>query len=273
MQKLLMSMKRKINLFIFPIFILLFYSCDNIKEGDYLISMPATPVYKNVLLEDYTGVKCPNCPEAAGIAAELKRTYGDSLIIVSIHAGVHARPSGIFADFRTEAGDAYNAYYKFLSYPSGLVDRYPYAGDVKLDRYEWGAAVKERMSRETSVNMYIENSWNEANREVTITVETSFINDEIDKDALALQLWIIEDSIVSPQIIDTNINRDYVHRHMFRDAVNGIWGSDLSDNDKNKEYVYVLHSEWEVKHCSIVAFIYNKEDKSILQCIEKEIVP
>jgi hypothetical protein len=269
MQKLLMNMKQKINLFISAIFILLLYSCDNIKEGDYLIPMPVTPVHKNVLLEDYTGVKCPNCPEATEIAAELKRTYGDSLIIVSIHAGVHARPSGIFADFRTEAGETYNTYYGFTSYPVGLVDRQTYNGNVKIDRYKWGSAIMDRMSSKSPINMHIDNLWNEANREVTITVESSFANDDTDKDALALQLWIVEDSIVSPQTIGININREYVHRHMFRDAVNGIWGSDLSNN----RYTYALNGEWKVEHCSIVAFIYHKEDKSILQCIEKKIIP
>jgi hypothetical protein len=262
-------MKQKINLYAFIISVLLFYSCDNIKEGDYLISMPVAPVYKNVLLEDYTGVKCTNCPEAAEIAAELKRTYGDSLIIVSIHAGIHARPSGIFADFRTEAGEAYNTYYGFSSYPIGLVDRYSYSGDVKIDRYKWGGAVRERMSRETPVNMHIDNGWDEARREVTVTVESSFTNNKTDRDALALQLWIIEDNIVSPQTVGTNINRTYVHNHLFRASINDIWGSDLSNNI----HTYVLPNEWKVEDCSIVAFIYHKEDKSILQCVEKKIVP
>jgi hypothetical protein len=45
---------------------------------------------KVVLLEDYTGHKCVNCPTAAEIAHNLQITYGEKIILMAIHAGFFA---------------------------------------------------------------------------------------------------------------------------------------------------------------------------------------
>ena len=49
---------------------------------------------KKILLEDYTGHKCGNCPRAAEKAEELKEIYGDQLIPIAIHAGFFASDFG-----------------------------------------------------------------------------------------------------------------------------------------------------------------------------------
>ena len=75
-------------------------SCD-IAEEPYLVPVdtlgngPGGPSdgIRKILLEDYTGHKCPNCPEAAVEAHNLKLAYGDSLVIMAVHAGVFAEPA------------------------------------------------------------------------------------------------------------------------------------------------------------------------------------
>ncbi len=37
------------------------------------------------LLEDYTGVKCNNCPAAAEIAQHLQEQYGSHLVVLGVH--------------------------------------------------------------------------------------------------------------------------------------------------------------------------------------------
>ena len=68
-------------------------ACDIIDEQDYIkggggTTPPEKPIEpgdpgetgdfttsKCVLLEDYTGVRCPNCPEAGEIALEIQEQY------------------------------------------------------------------------------------------------------------------------------------------------------------------------------------------------------
>ena len=46
-----------------------------------------TAVKKYVLLEDYTGVKCVNCPAAGELALQLQEQHHHQVIVLSVHAG------------------------------------------------------------------------------------------------------------------------------------------------------------------------------------------
>ncbi|MFN5378805.1 MAG: hypothetical protein ACK5BQ_08575, partial [Ignavibacteria bacterium] len=50
-----------------------------------------TGALQNVLLEDYTGQLCGNCPEAAEIADRLYKVNGGRVIVTAIHAGIFAK--------------------------------------------------------------------------------------------------------------------------------------------------------------------------------------
>jgi hypothetical protein len=54
---------------------------------------PGDSVVKKVLVEDYTGHTCGNCPAAARMLNDtIKPLYGDRLIVLGIHAGYFAEP-------------------------------------------------------------------------------------------------------------------------------------------------------------------------------------
>src|SRR6185503_2892836 len=100
---------------------LVWASCEKIDkpyiEGSHIVDTThtstadtfftdTTPQPRIVLLEDYTGHKCGNCPSAATKAAELKTLYGDKVVVMALHVGDFAKTSGtIFSyDFRTVPG-------------------------------------------------------------------------------------------------------------------------------------------------------------------------
>ena len=86
-----------------------------------------TNTVKRILLEDYTGHTCTNCPAAAVIAKQLEDDNSGKIIVASVHAS----PSGTFqsvqppefiTDFQTTAGNAYvNDMENFLGNPMGTV--------------------------------------------------------------------------------------------------------------------------------------------------------
>ena len=60
---------------------------------------------KTVLIKDFTGARCVNCPEAAEYAHELQHRLGeDRIFIMSVHAGFLAQPLGQFPNFLTDEG-------------------------------------------------------------------------------------------------------------------------------------------------------------------------
>ena len=246
----------------------LFVTCDTIEKGNYLIPVELPEAKKKVLIEDYTGMKCPNCPKAASEIDSLEKTYGDNIIAVSIHAGAYAKPSGIFIeDFRTEAGTAYNLEFNIDAYPTGLVDRNLYNSKIKLDYSEWSGAVLQQIKQESPLGIEIKNQWAADRRNLNISINIPIFKDITD--ALKLQVWIVEDSIIAPQVNGSQIINDYIHKHVFRIALNGTWGEDLNgvakDSVLNKTIEYQLPEKFISKHCSVVAFVYRTKDKSVVQ--------
>ena len=82
------------NIILLSCSILALTACDRIEENERYVQMEAIETKRNVLLEEFTGQNCPNCPTAHETAAKFKQQYGDALITVSIHAGPFERASG-----------------------------------------------------------------------------------------------------------------------------------------------------------------------------------
>ena len=105
--------------------ILIITSCD-VVEGPYLTDENVNPIdtitntyVKNVLVEDFTGHLCPNCPDAAREIDAIHDIYGEQIIAMAIHVSKSfARPypssqAPIFQyDFRTQWGDNWDNFYK-----------------------------------------------------------------------------------------------------------------------------------------------------------------
>lgn len=66
-------------------------SCENIAESDRLVYVKPSDVKKNILIEDFTGQTCRNCPETAEVIHQLQQTYGDSAVIA---VGIYSGPFG-----------------------------------------------------------------------------------------------------------------------------------------------------------------------------------
>lgn len=99
---------------------------------------------KVVLLEEFTGHRCVNCPEAIFLARDYVQTYGEQLLLMTIHAGGLANPieEPFDTDFRTEVGtDIFNQFNP-VAVPTGMVNRKEYEGNVVLFKDSWEPAIQ-----------------------------------------------------------------------------------------------------------------------------------
>ena len=97
--------------------ILIVSSCD-VEEEPFINDYDSyVNPDKKVLIEDFTGHKCPNCPDAARELEAIHAIYGDQIIGMAIHVSSFARPYHISQapqyqyDFRTKWGDDWDAFY------------------------------------------------------------------------------------------------------------------------------------------------------------------
>lgn len=74
---------------------------------------------------------------------------------------------------------------------------------------------------------------------------------------------------------DGSKNRAYIHQHVLRDALNGLWGKKLTfDKTKaNQKGVYDLKNKtWQHQHAYIVCFVYDNKTHEILETIQKPLI-
>ena len=234
----------------------LFFSCDGVGEDDRYIEVAPIKSERKVLLEEFTGQRCTNCPAAHAIIEKLEEQYGEDLVVVSIHAGSFgiAAPDGLMQP----EGDIYSEKWGIKAFPCGIVDR---SSGILTDS-EWATAIRNDIEKTTSVALEIEASVSSSGSSIDISTKMSSSSAV----TANLQLWITEDGIVGFQIDEGKRLQDYVHNNVFRAAVNGTWGQpvELSANVfSNIESKIDIDDSWNIDNLNVVGFIYN--DSGVIQ--------
>jgi len=284
---------KKFTLLLIVVIVMIAISSCNKVEGPYLetnnqieadsVFPPLTNPYQKIFLEEFTGQTCINCPSGHKKAADLKTRFGDTLVLMAIHAGNFAEPTiaPYTADFRTEAGDALNASFGVQGYPAGMVNRTMFNNHTVLGTSEWTAASNaiNRTSPKLAIQLKVVDY--SSDNSVKVYAKTTFL--QAVQQNIKLAIFITEDSIVSPQMNNTvSIGPvpdiiDYVHRHMLRETVNSVWGDEISNSASAatinsfvlKGYSFSFAGKPYVKnHCSIIAVACDVDSKEVLQVEE-----
>jgi putativeouter membrane protein omp28 len=206
--------------------LLLLVGCDAVERPDRWREDPAPIVpRRNVLLVDFTGQRCSNCPAAADLLHSLTvGPAGARIIAVSVHGGAlalstDASPRGLAGpDARRLTDEA-----RVSSWPQGTVDR-PVGGTL-LRPSAWNAALAERLALAADADAAAQQSLVAdahvalATRTLSYTLRPRHLTDaagQADAETY-LHLWLVEDSITAPQTLADGTERaDYLHRHVLR---------------------------------------------------------
>lgn len=267
-------------------------ACSNIDEADRLkvvsvvetdttavdtIPQATTDFFatttRHILIEDFTGQDCVNCPNATELIAQLQAMYGhDKVVAVGIHSG----PLGVKADknvegLATDLGDTYYKYWNIEMQPYGVIDR----SDGPLPTDWWAAKVSFDMYADEAktamctapLNIWVKAGQTDGNADIEVKL-AGVTGNTTGK----LQVWIIENGIIAFQKMpDGTTKADYEHNHVLRDAVNGPWGEDCTVAEgevKTFNYPYPIANEWNVGNLSVVAFVYN--DDGVVQVVTEK---
>ncbi|NTW33819.1 MAG: Omp28-related outer membrane protein, partial [Bacteroidetes bacterium] len=212
-------MKRYSFLILLPIMLFFLISCDKVNPP-YMKNETTendTASIRKIILEEFTGHQCPNCPLGNIKAQQLKSIYGEKLILISIHAGDFAEPgTGEFADdFRCPTGNELNTFFAPTFYPKGMVSRTGFPTNAAIDKDAWGTRIQTINNLAPEVKIEISNSYNSSTRTSNINLEFDALQNMTGTYKLAV--YLTEDSIVSAQTTTNDpdhsddIIHDYVH--------------------------------------------------------------
>lgn len=259
----------------------------SLKEDSTYIAPVPTAQAHYVLVEEFTGATCTNCPEARDMLHDISAANDERLIVMGIH------PFGIGQafpvhdskyDFRTEKGTAIkNTYYGDLQgIPAAGFDRVKLGGVAALLTPKWASAIQDRLAVPSPVNLDIKSTYNETTHKADIEVKVAYTADIIG--AHKISLVLIEDSLIDAQEFrGAEIQYDYVFMHVFRDYLSSINGEPFLDDVSSKQAgrVFIrrfnnveIDPAYVAKHCKLIAFVhYDKNDNTeVIQAAEAELV-
>lgn len=244
---------------------------------------------QNVLLEDYTGHTCVNCPAAADVAKDVYTKNPGRVALVAVHAGPFAKPEppDYPADHRTAVGEALDALFRIsrVGNPNGLVNRTRYNTKFVLGATNWEPATAALLSQQPKVDLALSHTYHAEKRTIIATVEATYL--QPGENDYSVCVWITEDSIVGDQA-DNRRNpshvKDYVFEHMLRASMNGTYGDSLASDikpvgssvKKTVRYTLPETAAWRLDKCELVAFVIRRKDdqtREVLQVVKQKLKP
>jgi hypothetical protein len=246
------------------------------------------PQSRNLVLEEFTGIHCGNCPGGHRKAKEIADANPGRVVLISIHEGSYAVPKQGEPDFRTQWGSAFLQMSGVTGFPCGLINRERFTGAGKYPYYVqrengmalsvpgWESAVYDRVLNEelSPVNVGARASWNNDTRELEIEVEAYF-TDDVAED-INLNIALLESHIWGPQLGAENPS-NYEHNHVLRDMITGQWGEQIESTTKGtlfeKTYKYLVDAAFDIVNCDLAIFITENNSKRIISGIDIMAIP
>ncbi len=264
-----------------------------VVSGDTIVfPVDTTTAFKKVLVEDYTGHTCGNCPYAGVLLNDtLKQLYGNKLVIISVHAGFFAEPcpphpsppgapAGSYAtDFRNQTSLDWNTFFSVSSNPNGMIDRVGYPTTHLKTPDNWSTYLQSESILPADFKMRIINHFNSTDDTLKTAIHTTFLGDKTG--TYKLQVVLTEDSLVDwqewypPHAIQNDPN--YVHHHVLRGAINGSFGGVIASGTitggtvKLNGYSFYVDPARNISHCKVVAFVYDVSNYKVLQVQEADV--
>lgn len=233
-----------------------FVACDIVdpreidEDGGGGGEVPELPIVpRSVLLEEFTGFKCANCPAAADQMKALKKQYAGRVELLTIHWGTFARTLGTLEnekDFTNATSEEIHNEFGIGAYPLIAISRQNQSGafgrpSTKMEEEMFpvlfnsvsGNDVPDDLNDTVTEysDIYIGVDPVRSGNNINIDTKLIYLDKSGNEDYLIH--YVVEDSIVAAQLDarsenDKKLITDYVHTNTLRDNVNGVWGENLT---------------------------------------------
>lgn len=203
---------------------------------------------RNVLIEEFTGRNCPNCPAGHIISNGITHDNPDRAWSIGIHSGYFAVTT--YPNFNTDISaiftDPYDDVSGGLGYPAAVINR---STEQALGRGQWEAEANTQLQQTAECNVDGHVVINPITRTATITAEVYYTANSAETTNY-LTIVMIQDSIAGQQAYaHTNPAQDlgddmYCHMHVLRDVVTSSWGDEITPTTEGslitKTYEYII---------------------------------
>ena len=254
------------------------------EAGDFVcIDGPGVSTERTVLMEEFTGMKCGNCPPRSKEAQAFVEQYNGRFILNSIHSGGFAEPDGgglYTPDLRTATGDQLDLDFQLQSYPNAVINRSSYDGTLVLGATDWQAKVEEELQKNLAVKLCVVAGYDTESDIVSTTVNLEYQTDGDLEDFVSV--YLVADTVDGPQKWynhDPENLESYPHVNLMRGSFNGVYGTRVSDTTivpgdrfalkferPLSAFNRTLAGDWQ--RLKVLAFVHNNTTGEIKQAEE-----
>lgn len=254
--------------------------CDNISEDDRYIKVekPVIDNPRNLLIMEFTGNNCLNCPTGAAIVEQIKEDEAPGRVIsVGLHPyGSHFTEPTVSIhtptkkqDLRCQAATALFDYYQPSGFPSAVFNGLK--SSMSGSTGDWIQRASEALTAMSNISLSAYCAYDEEKRSLEVIYSVKFLEDIAKK--LNATVWLVENKIMGTQTMpDGKPNLNYQHNHVLRASLNGDWGEELGSGFKAEEVTshgakITLNEDWVADNCEVVIYVYIDDTKEVEQAI------
>jgi hypothetical protein len=244
-------------------------------------ALPNENPNRNVLIEDFTGHNCSSCPNAAVVAHNLHEGNPNRVFVASLHSG----PTGITS---FQAINLTQGYSIDFTNPAGAVNRINEAGEYFTGSGIWASKTAAQLTTSPKIAIKAKLNYYETPKHgFFLHTEVEKLDNALSND-LAMVVYVIEDSLIGQQNVNSVVTPNYVHRDIFRGTLdNQAWGQTLTSSMLTNgkyylNYSYILPNQLapqgqtsthNAENMHVLIYVYDKTTLEIYQVIKKKIIP
>ena len=253
-------------------------SCDIIDENDRYEStekpvLPPHSVPKTLLIQEFTGNMCTNCPQGAKAIHDIQEEFPGQVIAIGIHpegGGPNTMPIGD-QDFRCEEAQVIYEFFKPSGFPCAVFN-----GETTSTRFNmWYSIAAEMLAQEANMTIDAQSVYDSTTRNLQIDYTITATSD-ISTDLNVLVL-LMENNILGYQLDGGKLLDNYIHNHVLRASLNGGWGTSLPSSIKNGQVIegsasMILDDKWVAENCQVVIYTFQSATRIVEQATEIDVI-
>lgn len=249
-----------------PFLTTLITACDNGPFSEVVneenINLEDAPV---VLVEEFTGQKCSNCPTAAKALHKIAKDYYPNVLVVAMHV-----KGSSFTKAPLATDDAANVSTHFAlpsTLPFSMINRKKVDSKRDLGSIsQWEGIIRSLLNEKKKASVSIEKINLEEDK-LSLSISTQQATN------LKLHLWIVENLIAD----QTNAEDGYLHMNVLRKSLTDITGISTQESmtqtyniqkrENDSSSTQLLEGEQELvqdlDYAQVIAFLTNEKDEVV----------
>lgn len=258
---------------------------------------PRTTPVRKVLVEEFTGHRCGNCPRGAETIANLEATYGEQVIGIAHHTfnlpqfteplpnDTSTNPELHYLyDFRTQESLEIDVKFGIntAGVPTGFVNRRDFGTGVVMAYTSWTSRVGTALAAAPQMDIQLKAYWTPADSSVCVFYFVEALENLTGN--YKIVLYLTESNIIKWQKDYNVVPNDiefYNHKHIMRKAINGVNGTSVTSNTSMADgdsfidgYSTTIDpGNWDVNNLHIVGFVYNADTDEVIQAEQIDLIP